>query len=212
MLTNRQLQTLVGLVLAALIIVLLLQGKNASFSDFYHASSYVVTVVSVALILWERFLWRCWPFNPLLTTRPNLKGTWKGELLSTYEDPATGQGRGAIEVYIVVRQTYSVIDVRLFSAESSSISLSGSFTADSAGLYTLASVYRNTPAMLQRDHSVGGNGGLLLYVRGRPIHQLDGEYWTERKTSGQMLFKKRSNKEAHDFGQAQGFTYKSISG
>ena len=125
MLTDRQLQTLVGLVLLALLMVLVLQGRNASFSDLYHAFSYVVSIVSVVLILWERWLWRWWPFNPLLTTKPNLRGTWKGEILSNYEDPQTKEPIPPIEVYIVVRQTYSAIDVRLFSAESSSVSLSG---------------------------------------------------------------------------------------
>ena len=65
--------------------------------------------------------------------------------------------------------------------------------------------------MLNREDSPIGNGGLLLSVRGRPIHQLDGEYWTDRKTAGQMGFKQRSKKEAHDFGQAQGSEYEALS-
>jgi len=51
---------------------------------------------------------------------------------------------------------------------------------------------------------------LLLYVRGTPIHQLDGEYWTDRNTAGEIVFDDRAKQEAHDFGQAQGFKYNNI--
>lgn len=110
----------------------------------------------------------------------------------------------------MVRQTYSTIDVRLFSAESSSVSLSGSFFNDNANLYTLACTYRNTPTILRRRKSPISHGGLLLYVRGTPIHQLDGEYWTDRNTAGEIVFDDRAKQEAHDFGQAQGFKYNNI--
>jgi hypothetical protein len=49
-------------------------------------------------------------------------------------------------------------------------------------------------------------------VRGTPIHKLDGEYFTERLTKGEMEFTARSDKEAHDFGQAQGSKDQNLAG
>ncbi|MFZ3339675.1 MAG: hypothetical protein WA213_02250 [Terriglobales bacterium] len=139
----------------------------------------------------------------------DLRATWKGQLDSNYEDPDVRQRKPPIEVYIVVRQTHSTIDLRLFSAESSSVSLSGSFFSDNADLYTLACTYRNTPTILRRKKSPISHGGLLLYVRGTPIHHPDGEYRTDRNTAGEIIFTHRAKEEAHDFAQAQGFKFKS---
>ena len=100
--------------------------------------------------------------------------------------------------------------VRLVTLESGSGSLSANLFADSEGLFTLASTYRNTPRISVREHSPISNGGMLLHVRGKPIHRLEGEYWTDRQTKGEMEFTARSEKLAEDFQQAQGFQYKSI--
>jgi hypothetical protein len=209
MIPDLQLKALIVVVLAALAVVLLMQGRPVPVSDFYHAFSYVVTGVAFALVLWERYLWHAWPFYPYLHKKPDLRGTWKGQLESNYEDRETKEKKPPIEVYIVVRQTYSTIDVRLLSVESTSVSLSGSFFSDNAGLYTLASTYRNTPTILRRKKSPISHGGLLLSIRGTPVHRLDGEYWTDRNTAGEVIFVARSKNEAHDFPQAQQFKYKS---
>jgi hypothetical protein len=146
-----------------------------------------------------------------LTTRPDLRGTWKGTLQSNWVDPVTNQSRGAIDIYLVIRQTYSKVDVRLFSAESSSVSLSSNIFADNAGLYTLAITFRNTPTVLRRTGSPISHGGMLLYVRGTPIHQLDGEYWTDRSTKGELMFSAKTAAISHDFGQATRLTYDPLS-
>ncbi len=200
-----QVKTLVALVIVILATVLLVQGRSVPVRDLYNAFAYVVTGVTVVLLLWDRYLWRLWPFQPHLHTKPDLQGTWKGELISDYREKAGV----SIEVYLVIRQTYSTVDIRLFSAESSSTSLSGNFFTDQMGLYTLASTYRNTPTVLRRHRSPISHGGLLLSIRGTPVHQLDGEYWTDRNTKGEIFLRSRSKETAHDFAQAQRLHYKS---
>src|SRR5438552_13608177 len=113
MISHRQLQVLVMTVLAALAVVLFMQGKGVPLKDFYNAFSYVVTATAFTFVLWERYLWHWWPFYPYLHKKPDLRGTWKGQLDSNYEDRDTCQTKPPIEVYIVVRQTYSTIDLRL---------------------------------------------------------------------------------------------------
>jgi len=56
MIPNRQLQLLIGIVLAALAVVLLMQGKGVPLKDFYNAFSYVVSAIAFILLLWERYL------------------------------------------------------------------------------------------------------------------------------------------------------------
>lgn len=205
--TSTQTRVLIGLVVVIWAVVLLVQGHPVPL-DYLKAFSYVITGVSFVLLLWERWLWSWKVFRPWLTTRPDLRGTWKGHLVSNWIGPNTKQGRGQIEAYLVIRQTYSTIDVRLLTAESDSVSLSANIVADGEGIHTVAVVYRNTPRALLRERSPIGHGGMLLYVRGTPIHQLDGEYWTDRQTKGELTLRLRSSELCHDFAQAQKAHYK----
>ena len=164
--------------------------------------SYVVTGLSVAVVLWERRLWAWWIFRGWLNTRPDVRGTWKGTLKSDWRDKDTRVPLEPIEVFLVVRQTYTTIDVRLFSAESSSISLSGNIFTDAVGVCTLAITFRSTPRILKRDRSPVKHGGMLVSLVGDPIHKLDGEYWTDRSTKGEVAFSARTKGIAHDFEEA----------
>lgn len=200
MMTDIQLRTLAVLVVVIWVVVLVVQGRPISLESL-RPFSYVVSVVSVALLLWERWLWKWHIFRPWLTIRPDLRGTWKGQLTSDWKDPYTNQPRGAVEVYLVIWQTFSTISVRLFSVESSSVSLSGSILEE-VGVQVLAITYRNTPTILRREVSPINHGGMLLSIRGHPIHQLDGEYWTDRHTKGEVTFAAHTKEISDDFVQA----------
>jgi hypothetical protein len=204
--TSNQIKVLIGIVVVIWAVTLLVQGHPVPL-DYIKAFSYAVTGVSFALVLWNRWLWSWRVFRPWLTTRPDLRGTWKGHLVSSWVDPNTKQGRGEIEVYLVIRQTFSTVDARLLTAESFSVSLSADIVADGEGIQTLAVVYRNTPRSLLRGRSPIGHGGMLLYVRGTPVHQLDGEYWTDRGTKGELTLAMRSSGLCHDFAEAQNAKY-----
>lgn len=212
MIPDRQLKLLAFIIVAALAVVLVMQGHGVPAKDFYNAFSYVVTAAAFLLVVWDRYLWHWWPCYPYLHKKPDLRGTWRGRLESNYRDPATNQTKPPIEIYMVIRQTYSTIDLRMFSIESSSVCLSGSFHADNVDLYTLACTYRTTPTVLLRKKSPISHGGLLLNIRGVPTHQLDGEYWTDRSTAGEVVFASRTKEIAHDFGQAQKFKFQSLNG
>jgi hypothetical protein len=45
------------------------------------------------------------------------------------------------------------------------------------------------------------------YVRGTRVHQLDGEYWTDRGTKGELTLALRSSGLCHDFAEAQNAKY-----
>jgi hypothetical protein len=103
--TSNQIKVLVGLVVVIWAVTLLVQGHPVPL-DYVKAFSYAVTGVSLALVLWNRWLWSWKIFRPWLTKRPDLRGTWMGHLVSSWVDPQTQQGRGEIESYLVIRQTY----------------------------------------------------------------------------------------------------------
>ena len=196
--------------LLAAVIVLTFVMACLLHQSLYGAFTSAATAGGLFLALWDRYLWHMWPFYRYFDKKPDLRGTWQGRLHSNYRDPETQQQRVNIESYLVIRQTYSKIDVRYFSGESGSVSLSANLFADSEGVFTLACTYRNTPRMSVRERSPMGHGGVLLSVRGKPIHRIEGEYWTDRQTKGEMEFTARSEKLADDFQQAQGFGYETL--
>ena len=201
MVTSTQIRVLVGLVLVAWLAIALAQGQPPS-TRLFTSFSYVVSAVSIVVLLWDRWLWAFRVFRPWLTTRPDLRGTWKGQLLSNWIDPGTGERGGPIEAYLVIRQTYSSIDMRLFTMESNSVSLSASVVRDTVGVHKLAATYRNESKVLLREDSPIHYGGVLLDVRGIPVEKLDGEYWTDRGTKGDAAFLTRARRVSHDFNDA----------
>lgn len=169
--------------------------------------SWVVTVVALAWKGFDRWAWRWKLLHPWFVTRPDLQGTWKGELHSDWTPADAGQAVPPVEAYMVVRQTYSTIDLKLFTAESSSDVLAAQIVEDAAGLHTVAATYRNEPKMLNRGHSPMHNGAVLLQVRGDPPVSLEGAYWTDRGTKGEIELESRNRCLAYDFGHARTLQY-----
>jgi len=177
------------------------------YSALLKPFSWVVTAVALIWEAFDRWIWR-WKFlHPWFVTRPDLNGTWKGRLTSNWSNPTTGQPTPSREAYLVVRQTYSNIDMRLFTRESSSETLAAQIIEDAVGIHTIAAVYRNVPKMLNRDHSQMHNGAVLLHVRGNPPISLDGGYWTDRETKGEIELETRNQHLANDFDHASTLHY-----
>ena len=103
--------------------LLLIQGVTLKAS-YLRPYSLVVGILILLQVVFDRWLWRV-PAVARVLRCPVLRGTWKGQLRSTWEDSKTGQRIEPIDVFLVVRQTYSTVSIRLMTAESSSRSARG---------------------------------------------------------------------------------------
>jgi len=202
-------QTKITVFLTVLLLIgtLYLQGQSI-IRPSLNAYSWIATIITAVLIAWNKWLWRIKLLYPL-SKMPDVRGTWKAELNSFWKDPKTGQARGKIEVYLVFRQTFSSLDIRLFSAESSSVSLSANVVTDGEGVHTIATTYRNEPSIAHLAHSPISHGGMLLSIRGEEIvRQIDGKYWTDRQSTGEIKMTERSSKIASGFDEASQLAFK----
>jgi hypothetical protein len=191
----------VFLTVLLLIGTLYLQGQSI-ITRSISAYSWIATTITIILIVWDKWLWRIRLLYPL-SKMPDVRGTWKAELNSFWKDPKTGQIRGKVEVYLVFRQSFSSLDIRLFSTESSSVSLSANVVTDGEGVHTIATIYRNEPSLAHLVHSPISHGGMLLSIRGeRVVKQIDGKYWTDRQSMGEIKMTERSWKIASGFDEA----------
>ncbi len=195
------LSTIVWAVFIILAVLLLLDGTHVTPSLFKPCGS-VITVLGFILLIFNQWAWSWSRLHPWFVDRPYLKGTWKGMLVSSYVDPQTQQRVQLIEVYLVIRQTYSAIHMRLITKESSSESLANNIPKGEDGVYSVASVYRNTPQLAHRSGSPIHHGAMLLRVEGDPVVSLSGEYWTDRQTQGEIQFTEKSEKLYYTFEAA----------
>jgi hypothetical protein len=201
--SNRQLKVLVFIVLFLVWAVVWIEGQRLSAHSVSHAFSYVVTILWALLFCWNRWLWS-WPVIRWLSRRPNLKGTWKGFVQSDWPNQQADKKAESIDVYVVIRQTYSTLNVRLFSRESSSVSLCATLLSDAENIYQIAVMYLNTPTTLHVEKSPISHGGMLLNIRGGdPVQQLDGGYWTDRRTKGEIKLAEHAKVLCTGFDNAQ---------
>ena len=184
-------------------IILLVSGQQLS-SVLLRPLSSVTSAVVLLSIAFELWLWKLPLFHGWLAKRPVIEGTWRTELRSNLKD-ATGAAIPPIEAYVVIRQTLLSLSLRLMTKGSSSHLVGTEIVCSTDGLYCVSGVYRNEPRYQDRSHSPIHFGAVWLQVVDTPIQMLEGHYWTDRKTAGEMRLTDRQKKQFQDFNSAQAY-------
>jgi hypothetical protein len=160
----------------------------------------VSTVLIAAIVAFDRWLWRIPLIVRLLSTGPVLRGTWKGELLSTYDN----QRR---PVFLAVRQSFTEIEVRMMTEESTSETTSCQLLRKPEGLAVLEYSYENIPRAPVRDRSEIHFGSARLECTGQVPTRIEGTYWTDRRTTGEMEFTLRVDAILQRYAEADGYDF-----
>lgn len=165
--------------------------------DYAKPYSLTLAVLTSALWLFDRLLWKTWPIS-LFCKRPNLNGTWQATLRSTYVDPSTGNHAPEIKGFAAIRQTFSSFSLRLMTEQAESFLIVGSLDVQDDGTSYLHGVYQSDPNILLRSNVSEIHYGSFRYrILGNPPAELNGHYWTDRNTNGSIrLFNQR--KEVFD--------------
>lgn len=163
--------------------------------------SIAVLVATVALTLWDSWLWRLPPIQRLPSVTRCVRGTWKGTLTSFWIDPNTGRSPAPKTVYLVVRQTATLVSVTLVTDESRSTSTLGAVSIVDGGS-ALTYLYLNRPDMRFEHRSRMHHGSTVLDITGSPATRLRGRYWTDRDSKGELDFQEHVSKLAEDFDTA----------
>ena len=181
---------------------LLFQGVAVSLSWFQPFSK-VVGVLMLLLTAFDLWLWRVRFLQGWLVKRPVLTGTWRTEVRSNWKDPATGQQIAPVAAFMVIRQTFSTLNLCLITDESRSELLGAGISLGAEGTYRVFGVYRNEPRFAVRNRSAMHYGALELRVAGSPPERIEGHYWTDRDTAGELSLSDRKSGHAHDIASAK---------
>jgi hypothetical protein len=169
-----------------------------------HIKPYGITlaVVSGTLTAFDRLGWKWWPFR-LLSKIPDLNGTWRVDLHSTYVVPQTGERVAPISGFASIRQTYSKLSIRLMTKDSASFLIASNVLHRDDGTIEIAGVYQSEPKVhLRGTESEIHYGSFKVRLVGNPVEAIDGHYWTDRHTKGTVAYTSRMNVHTDSFEAA----------
>lgn len=162
----------------------------------------VISIVVLLLVVFDRWMWR-WPLVNRFVKRPVLLGTWKATLSSNWPDRETGQPISPMDAYLVIRQTYSRVSVRALFRGSRSEHIVGDIVRSPTGPPVLWFMFRSEAHALHRDGNPPRRGAAALVISSAPTLRMQGDYWTEEETRGEVQTHGRSRHLYDDFDQAK---------
>lgn len=156
-------------------------SKLSKCPDIYSIYGYVgeaITVATALSFLYERLLWK---YDPTMKI-PVLKKDYEGILVSSYDNKER-------KADLHINQTLLSMTIIMSTEESKSKSISYSID-NSLGEYQLTYCYINKPDAEVRDRSEIHYGTAILCINDPTI--IKGQYFTDRKTIGDIKFKPKT--------------------
>ena len=155
--------------------------------------SFTLAVTTLCVGLFDRYVWKFWPVQSFIR-RPDLNGTWRVSLQSSYTRPGSGELVDEVQGFAVVRQTFSSISIRLMTEQAESFLVASSFDVQSDGTTYVYGVYQSDPSIhLRSGESEIHYGSFKYKVIGRPSSEMIGQYWTDRNTKGSISLSGRKH-------------------
>lgn len=200
---------IVSLAIAALVwwVTLALQGTPVTWA---HATPFttVAGFLGAFWLVFDRFLWRLSFLHGWFVRRPDLRGTWRVELQSSYKRPETKERVPMIVCYMGVEQTLSDLKMHLMTPESESWFIASRIRLSRSGNgYEVIGVYTNEPEIPLRRERISEihKGALIISTHGSEVRPdtLKAEYWTDRNTNGTMKFTNRESQVFTRFEDAK---------
>lgn len=159
-----------------------------------HVVANLPTAAVVLTVAFDLWMWK-WPGIRNLVARPRIGGTWTTTITPRPDAHIPPDGsRGPIVATTVIEQTFWTLVVSLTTTESRSTSLAAHIERDGASKkrYQATYTYRNSPKAAVRDRSPVHVGAVHLNVDGDEPAAMEGSYWTDRLTAGDMEFTRTS--------------------
>lgn len=146
--------------------------------------------LALIVVVFDKWAWK-WPVVLTWAHVPRVGGLWIATLTPHAESRIPdGGNRGPIEAYVVIEQTFWTISVAQFTAESSSYSRTATFLRHGQSAQrTLSFLYDNDPRQEHRSRSPRHVGACELKTPQGSPSSLEGSYFTDRYTQGEMTLR-----------------------
>ncbi|EKO3903017.1 hypothetical protein KW523_01615 [Vibrio fluvialis] len=180
---------LVGVSAVAWVLLAYLGGLDLSkIKDFLSLLPKVVTTDLLLIAAFVKWGWKLRWFRGWLVPFPNLNGTWTGSIYSHWKHPETGERPAPIPVMLTINQSFFHISCVMHTGEMRSNSYSEGFMIDSdRQIKQLAYSYASKPRLSVSERSIPHDGTGVFQIIEKPSLKLEGRYWTERCTTGEII-------------------------
>ncbi|WP_211217383.1 Cap15 family cyclic dinucleotide receptor domain-containing protein [Neolewinella persica] len=172
--------------------IIFLLTQDFTNIDIALALSSISTAIGINIPIWLLFVkygWKLKIFHPWLVPIPNISGEWSGFIHTTWD----GKKLAPIPINLSIKQTLMNIQVRMKTGESKSSSIGGAFDIDEdRGHSRLFYSYMNVPKESVRHRSQIHYGTTRLDINMSDLSKIEGEYWTSRKTTGEISITKKN--------------------
>lgn len=183
--TNHLIYALVAISILAFLGLAYFQPDKKELKDYIFFIPTIVTVNTVFYFLFSRYLWKFRIFRGWLVNVPNLNGTWKGEIHSNWKNPETGATPPPIPVILTINQSLFCISCVMRTKEMKSRDFISGFRVDEeTQIKELSYSYDSSPIREVRHRSPKHCGTIVFNIIEDTKLRLEGEYWTERLTTG----------------------------
>ena len=172
-----------------------MSGLNLSDAqEFFSLVPKVVTIDTIFLVIFTKWLWKIKWFRGWLVPFPNLNGTWIGNIHSDWVNPKTNTSVPPIPVMLTIEQSFFHISCLMQTKEMKSYSMSEGFNIDTdRQIKQIAYIYTSRPGILLNNRSLPHDGAIVFDIIEKPQKKLKGRYWTERHTRGEIHLEFYSN-------------------
>ena len=152
--------------------------KCETWYDYLGAIGEAISITTIIMALYDKFLWS---INPLDST-PRLKGSYTGKLIYNYN----GQHKKSIKVDI--KQTSLKVTVKITTNEITSNTITSDLIEEN-GEHVLYYTYLTNPSSQYSAQNPIQHGTCRLIQTDK--NTLEGQYWTSRKTIGDVKLTKK---------------------
>jgi hypothetical protein len=152
--------------------------------------SFLPTLAVIGVVAWDLWLWRLTGVQQLVR-RPDLRGLWRVTLTPHADSHIPdGGNRGPIAGFLEVQQSFWAIHLRMYTDHSSSKSTATTWMpAYESAVDNLTFTYDNIPKVSESHRSMRSAGASNLMPTSLKPEEVEGTYFTDRYTKGDMLLK-----------------------
>ncbi len=155
-----------------------------NFVSFMKPIPKVITIDLFFAGLFVKWGWRWKLLQGWLVPFPDLNGSWQGTINTNWKD-AKSNTPGPIPAILTIKQTFSRISCVMRTDEMESHSYAEGFQLDPGKqIKRLCYSYTSRPSISLRHRSTPHDGTILFNIIEKPKRILEGEYWTQRQTTG----------------------------
>lgn len=183
-----------------ILILVIFPLKEKKLLNYFLILPKVVTVDMIFIFLFSQYMWKWKIFKGWLIPFTDLNGTWKGYINSTWIDPITNERPAPIPVILTIEQNFFNISCVMRTSEMTSYSFISNFLIDKENqIYKLVYSYDSIPKQTVKERSSQHYGSIIFEVIEKPEKILAGEYWTGRKTTGNIELKYWKKEKLNNF-------------